>query len=238
MKKLLLLGISLMVISTQTVFAKTKRYDVESGIVTYTITSSGNIMGFRHESHGKKTLYFKEYGNVEVQESEEVSSTMGHTDREHILFKIEDGIAYSVNFQRKMITKQDISEMMQGRDMGKMGREMLKKMGGKKVGSGKVLGFPCEVWEVTGSKIWMYKGVTLRSESNIMGMMRKEEATKAKFDVSIPADKLKLPDYPTQSMDEMLEYQMGRTDRHGHGLNPEEIKQMKEMMKGMFGGKQ
>ncbi len=238
MKKLLLLGVSFVFISTQMLAAKTKRYDVESGIVTYTITGSGNIMGIRHEAHGKKTLYFEEYGNVEVQESEEVSSTMGHTDRQHNLFKIQDGIADSVNFQRKMITKQELSEMMQGKDMGKMGKEMLKGMGGKKIGHDKVLGYDCEVWEAMGSKIWMYKGVTLKVESNIMGMIRKEEATEAKFGVSIPADKLKLPDYPTQSMDEMLEYQPGKTDRHGEGLSPEEIKQMKEMMKGMFGGKQ
>jgi hypothetical protein len=237
MKKLLLLGVSFVFISTQMLDAKTERYEVESGIVHYTISGGGNIMGMRHESHGKKTLYFDEYGNVEVQEVEETSSTMGRTDRAHRLTKIEDKMIYSVDFKRKIITKQDISALMQGKNMSKMGKAMLKEMGGKKTGHDKVLGYDCEVWEVMGSRIWLYKGVPLKTVSNIMGMSHKEEATEAKFGVSIPSDKLKLPDYPTQTAEEMIQREMGQPDESGEGLNPEEIKQMQEMMKGMFGGK-
>ena len=114
---------------------------------------------------------------------------------------------------------------------------MMKSMGGKKVGKGEVLGLPCEVWEVTGTKRWFYKGITLKVEINIMGMTRKEEATEVKFGVSIPSEKLKLPDYPTQSMEEMIQHQMNKPGRGGHQQSPEELKAMKNMMKNMFKSK-
>jgi hypothetical protein len=237
MKKLLFLSLTFVFISTQILYASAKRYEVKSGMVNYTITGGGNMMGIKNETHGHKILYFEDYGNMEVEETEETATTMGHTEKWHRLMKIEDGMVYSVDFKEKVITKQDISKMMDGKDMSKMGKEMLKEMGGKKVGKGEVLGFPCEVWEVMGTKIWIHKGITLKIESNIMGMIHKEEATEVKFGVSIPSDKLKLPDYPTESMDEMIQRKMSQPGRGGHQPSPEEIKQMQEMMKGMFGGK-
>ncbi len=240
MKKLLVLTLSVAVLSTQVLYAKSKRYQIRSGIVHYTITGSGGIMGVKRESHGSKTLYFKDYGNIDVQESEETSSMMGHTDKHHQLVKIVDGMVYAVDFQRKVITKQDMRKMMKNKDLSKMGKDMLKEMGGKKVGSGKVLGYPCEIWEVMGTKLWIYKGVTLKIESNVMGMTHSEVATDAKFGVSIPDSKLTLPDYPTQSLNEMIEHEMNKPDAEGNRPSPEEMKQMKEMLKGlggMFGGK-
>ena len=239
MKKLLFLSLSIVFVSTQVLYAKTKRYEVKSGMVTYTITGGGNIMGIKHEAHGHKTLYFEDYGKVEVQETEETSSTMGHTEKEHRLVKIQDGMIYSVDYKRKMITQQNMSQLMKvnGKDMSKMGKEMLKEMGGKKVGNGKVLGLSCEVWEAKGMKMWIHKGVTLKLENNIMGMTRKEEATEVKFGVSIPSGKLKLPDYPTQSMEEMIQHQMSKPGRGGHQPSPEEIKAIQKMMKNMLGNK-
>ena len=236
MKKLLFLSLSFIFISTQVLFAKTKRYEVESGMVTYSIIGDGNIMGIKHEEHGQKTLYFEDYGNVEIQETKETTATMGHTDHQHRLVKIEDGIVYSVDYKNKIITKQDMSQLMQGKDMGKIGKEWIKKAGGKLVGKGEVLGYNCEIWEIMGTKIWMHKGITLKSESNIMGMTHKEEATEVKIGVSIPSEKLKLPDYPTQSLQQMIQHQMNKHNE-GHQPSPEEIKQMQKMMKNMFGNK-
>ncbi len=236
MKKLLFVSLSFVFLSTQVLYAKTKRYEVKSGMVTYAITGSGNIMGMKRETHGHRTLYFEDYGNVEVQETEETTRTMGRTEKEHRLVKIEDGMVYSVSYEPKIITKGDMSKI--NKDMTKMGKEMMKSMGGKKVGKGEVLGFPCEIWEVKGTKRWFYKGVTLKVEINIMGMVRKEEATEVKFGVSIPPEKLKLPDYPTMTMEEMIQLQMSKHGREGHQPSPEEIKAMQNMMKNMFKSKQ
>ncbi len=237
MKKLLFLIVSFVFISTQVLSAKTKRYEVESGRVLYTISGGGNMMGIKNEVHGHKSLYFEDYGNVEVQETETTSKMMGRPKKQHRLVKIQDGMVYSVDYQEKMITKQDMSQMMNGKDMSKMGKEWLKEMGAKKVGTGEVLGLPCEIWETMGTKIWTHKGVTLKIVSNIMGMVHKEEATEVKFGVSIPSAKLKLPDYPTQSMEEMIQKEMSKPGRDGHQPSPEEIKEMQKMMKNMFGNK-
>ncbi|RRS29855.1 MAG: hypothetical protein P794_09980 [Epsilonproteobacteria bacterium (ex Lamellibrachia satsuma)] len=246
MKKLLFLSFLFVFFSTQILYAKTKRYEVESGIVTYAITGGGDIMGMKNEISGHKTLYFEDYGNMEVQETEMTTIMMGRTEKHHELMKIQNGMIYSVDFEKKVIIKQDISKIMNNKDISKMGKEMLKEMGGKKISSGKVLGHLCEVWEMMGTKIWIHKGVTLKIESNIMGMMHKEEATEVKFGASIPAEKLKLPDYPIQSLNETmqqeLQKEMNSPDEEGDKPSPEEMKQMQEMMKNlgnMFGnGKQ
>ena len=160
---------------------------------------------------------------------------MGRTTKEHRLLKIQDGIVYSVDYKQKKIIKQDMSQFMNGKNMSKMGTENFKEMGGKKIGTGEVLGLSCEVWEMMGTKMWLHKGVTLKTESNIMGMTHKIEATEVNFGVSIPSDKLKLPDYPTQTAEEMIQHQMSKPGRGGNQPSPEEMKHMQEMMKKMFG---
>ncbi len=60
-----------------------------------------------------------------------------------------------------------------GESMKQTGKEMMIQMGGKKVGTDKVLGYPCDVWDLMGVKQCMYKGLPLKVESNIMGVILK-----------------------------------------------------------------
>ncbi len=71
-------------------------------------------------------------------------------------------------------------------------------MGGRKIGTDKVLGYTCDVWELMDTKQCIYKGVTLKVESNIMGMTNREIATETKFDIALSADDFKLPNFPVQ----------------------------------------
>jgi len=70
---------------------------------------------------------------------------------------------------------------------------MLKKMGGKKIGSDKVAGYSCDVWELMGTKQCLYKGIPLKIESDVMGIKSVEIATKAEFSTVTNKD-FKLPD--------------------------------------------
>lgn len=240
MKKLLFLTLTTVIVSVQASSPDTKRYEIKSGIVSYNISGGGNMMGVKNEMSGHKTLYFDDYGNIEIQETQESTKMMGHTSKNHTKTKIQNGTIYAVDFKDKMITKQNMSEMMQGKDMSKVGKEMMEQMGGKKTGKGKVLGFECEIWDYMGSKLWLYKGVLLKIESNIMGIKRTEEATEAKFNVSIPSDKLALPDYPMQSLEEMMQHKMQDSHSKDEKMqmpSPEEMQKMQEMMQNMFGGK-
>ncbi len=239
MKKFVLLTFSLLFL-TSALYAGAKRYNIKSGSVTYHTSTSGSIMGIGTQSEGTKTLYFTEYGNIEVQEATATSSTMGKQESTHTLSKFQNGMVYTVNFDRKTILKQDMSAMMGDKNMQAMGMDMLEQMGGKKIGSGKVLGYNCEIWEAMGSKMWFCKGVPLKLESSMMGIKTTEVATNVSFNKSIPKSKLTLPNYPVQTMDDMVQGELNKHDNQGDKPNPQQMQQVQELLKGLgglFGGK-
>jgi hypothetical protein len=240
---------------TSSLFADAKRYDVKSGIITYKIEGGGSILGVTTKTSGTQKLYFKDYGNIEMQEIDEQTTTMGTTTKSHTRTKIVHGTVYVVDEDEKQIIKKDITMLKEmdkkGTDIGAMGKDMLQKMGGKKVGKGKVLGYPCEIWEIMGSKIWIYKGVPLKTEANIMGFKHLEVATSAKFNINVPDKYFKLPDYPVLTVDAMMRKAQEEamqdektakpknTPAQQPQFSPEQMKQMQEMMQNlgkMFGG--
>jgi hypothetical protein len=245
MKKFLFFAIFI-AYTTSSLYANSKRYDIASGVVSYQTSTSGTLLGFGTNSKGSKTLYFKEYGNIEVQESRSSSSSMKESEESHSLTKFENGMVYVVDFRKKVIIKKDMRSLMEDKNMHAMGKDMLKKMGGKKIGSGKVLGYTCEIWEAMGSKMWLYKGVLLKLESNILGIHTTEIATKANFNTSIPDAKFSLPNYPIQTLNEMIQEQLQHSQPSSQPTPNipagEKIPKMEDIQKllkgvgGMFGG--
>lgn len=187
---------------TLTQAAQTKLYEIESGKISYEIKGSGNLMGTQTKSIGKKRLIFDDYGAKSLTEENKIQKTtvMGQTqtDKTHTMTYLKDATIYHVDFDNKKITRMENmgAMMMGGGDMSAKGKEMMQKMGGKMLGTDKVLGYECEVWELMGVKQCIYKGVTLKIESNMMGMKNVEIATEAEFDISVDEDDFKLPDFP------------------------------------------
>jgi hypothetical protein len=250
MKSIKILAVLLLFSATvSTLFADGKRYHVKSGIIEYQIDGGGSFLGMGSKTTGTQKIIFKDWGNVELNEEKSTSTTMGKTDTTHTMLKIDHGQVYSVDFERKIIIKQDSAmlKQMQGKDMSKMGKDMLESMGGKKVGNGKVLGYNCEIWELMGSKSWLYKGVPLKTESSMMGMKHNSIATKAKFNVSISDNDLKLPNFPLKTMEQLMQSEMDNNAQKNINTHkskkeesqmPQDLQQIKGMMKnlgGLFG---
>jgi hypothetical protein len=251
MKQIKLLAVLLLSLTlVSTLSAATKRYDVKSGIVKYKISGGGSILGVTTKMEGVSKLYFTNYGNLELHEERETTTTMGQTTTTHAIVKIVGDTVYSVDDDEKVIVKQQLGTLMdqnkEGKDLTVVGKEMMKEMGGKKIGTEKFLGYPCEVWELLGSKIWIYKGVPLKTESNFMGFKHTIIATEAKFGVKIPKEKFKLPDYPVKSINELFETMPKTEDAPANRKNtpppqmpsPQELQKMQEMMQNlgkMFG---
>jgi len=105
-----------------------------------------------------------------------------------------------------------------GKNIKESGEAMMKKMGGKKLGEAKVLGYTCIVWDLMGTKQCIYKGIPLKIESDIMGMKSTEIATKAEFDIAVSSDDFKLPDYSVYDFD---------IDRMMEGKEPKELDKSK-----------
>jgi len=187
---------------------KLKRYEVKSGIVKYKITIKGKVMGSIVTGSGTENLFFKNWGAIELVESKSTKTTKMHffgkekinSQNTHTISKLENGKSYSVDFKNATIYLQrdPMMELMKNTntDAGNSGKEMLKAMGGNKVGEERFLGYPCEIWDASGTKQWIYKGVTLKIESKIMGITTIKEAIQAKFNIPVSDSDFKLPNFP------------------------------------------
>ncbi|VAW22915.1 hypothetical protein MNBD_BACTEROID04-845 [hydrothermal vent metagenome] len=192
---------------------KLKRYDVKSGIVKYTTTISGKVLGGIITGSGTESLYFKDWGAIELKEEvSKQTTTMKFFGRKkiettstHVINKLDNGESYQADFDKKIIyLSRDVAmDMMKqsNTDAGEAGKSMLESMGGKKVGNETYQGYNCEVWEILNGKQWLYKGVMLKIDMKVLGIRTVTEATSAKFNVSVGDSNFKLPDFPIQKME-------------------------------------
>lgn len=209
--------------------AETKRYEVKSGIIEYTVSGSGNMMGIQTKTEGKSKILFKEWGNVELREDRVKSVIMGREEQTRQTSKIENGKVYVVDHSHKIIVQYDPSTLMRSehKDLVKSSKEMILSMGGKKVGEETIQGYKCEVWKTPQIKIWLHKGIMLKSEANIMGITHLTEAMNIILNTSVSDEDLKLPDFPIQTMEESMKNNNSEMPQ----MTPEQIQQMQEMMK-------
>lgn len=219
---------------------KLKRYDIKSGIVEYVTTTSGKVMGSTIDGSGTETLYFKDWGALELKESmlsqtttmKFLGNTSTETEETHTMVKLDNGESYSVDFNKETIyatrdlAMDMIMENQADGNAREIGESMLESMGGKKTGTEKFLGYTCDVWEIMGGKQWIHKGLMLKMEMNAMGISTKTEATSVKLDVSVPDDNFNLPDFPIQE----IETFMSNDDE-----SPYDAEEMEEGMKMMEG---
>lgn len=157
-----------------------KRYHVESGKVIYQIHSPGGS--------GTKTLIFDQYGRRESVH--ETVQKNGKTVKDQLTL-LNNGKAYTVDLLHN--TGMDISGRTGmamgmaaaggGNDMAASGKKMLETMGGRMVGHQNFLGKDCEKWELNTmgkTSLLIWKGLTLKTETSVMGMKTSETATSVK----------------------------------------------------------
>lgn len=231
MKKLYL--VIILIFCASSLFAQIKRYDMKSGIVEYEISGKGNVMGMTTTISGESKVFFKNYGALELSEEKTSQNIMGQQETNHDITKFENDTVYSVDFEEEVIYKQKISDSQKDMVIKETNEESLKNLGGKKIGTEKVAGFECDVWQLKNAKMSIYKGIPLKIESSAMGITQVQKAKLAKFNISVSADNLKLPNFPIKSQKAVMQSQM-------EGMSPEQKKMMQDMMKnmgGMFGNK-
>ncbi len=184
---------------------KVKRYTMKSGEVHYKIEGSGDIMGMKMSSSGKKSLYFRDYGGLMLQEEIQKKTTTGlgknTEETTHSMTKTDQLNIYKVSFdQKKIFVSSDFAAAAYlGKNMGDEAEKILTGFGGKKIGSDNVLGYSCTVWSVMGGKQCLYKNqVPLWMEVDIMGVKTRETAVSAKFNHRISDKHFTLPSYPVE----------------------------------------
>lgn len=197
MKQILILFLSLLLAIQVGAQQSAKRYALKSGKVEYKL--SGNTTG-------TKTIYFSDYGNkyYEHEQSETITKMFGIEDRSETdkITIIKDGHFWTIdNLTKKNyegnVPYSKLSNEMVGNmtepEQEKLADDILKSFGGQRLGKEKVLGYTCEKMSLIGSLIWIYKGISLKSESKVMGITANEVATIFEKDISVPASKFSPP---------------------------------------------
>jgi hypothetical protein len=182
-----------------------KKYEVKSGELRYLIEGSGNVMGAKMEEDGTKRLIFDQYGFREWTEEKSARRTevmgqvsLDRTDR--VIFRNGTKVQEADRIH-KTLREYEAPGMAQmvaaaRQNLAQMGEAFLKQMGGKRIGTDRVAGYPCELWRLPGVTQCLYKGVPLRIVTEVMGQRRSETAVEAKFDLPIDPQRYRVPAYP------------------------------------------
>lgn len=186
------------VISAQPSYNYQKRFQVKSGHVEYKLT--GQVTG-------KKSLWFDDFGSKYREEiiTEEVYKTRKTTEvvKNHSLSVFDGTYYYNVNMATMEGTQlhkdavPDFSVLGSGlndSEMEQLGEGLLSALGGKvEKKSETIMGRVCDVTNLMGATVHVYKGVTLKSYAKIGGVENLEEAVSFDESIKVSASKFQVP---------------------------------------------
>lgn len=168
-----------------------KKYGFKSAIVKI----STDMMGQKVES----TAYIDEYGAKECQKVKLNVPGMGSMESGTIS---KDGKTWSVNYTMKQVQEVDVNAADQP-NFYNLTDEAKEKYKIQSLGSEKFLDLDCEVYtletEAQGMtaklKVWCYKGLALKSVTDIGGMAITAAATEFKEDAMVLPQMFDVPKY-------------------------------------------
>lgn len=168
-----------------------KRYAVEKGMVTYKVSGI---------SSGTETIYWDQYGMREAKYTQTTSKMFGTASETNALMLLHGTTQYQIDLNTNSGTK-TVNHVLKGmveedENVGEVGKRMLESMGGNKTGEVDFLNKPCEVWEVSSmaATLYVWNYISLRSESNLMGLTQIIEAVEIQVDIDIPEEKFAIPE--------------------------------------------
>lgn len=151
---------------------------------------------------GTKKQYIGNYGMYERTE-DDFTVKMGEENRPvKQLVVRQDSIQYMVDLLEKVGTKSasQIEQLMPmmakftAEQKKNVNMELMRTMGGTKIGTETVLGKECEVYDVQGfMKVAMWQGLTLRSEMQMGGLTMTLTAKKLEMNPTLSLDMFEAP---------------------------------------------
>jgi hypothetical protein len=170
-----------------------KRYGIKSGVIEYTLSGS---------QEGTKTLYFDNWGMRQAEHTISILSVGGFTKNVNLLNIIDGEFQYIINVDVNSGTKKrnpilkEIEELKFEKSYGEFGEQILLKTGAVKIGVDKFLNKDCDIYEVknSGTKLWIWKWLALKSETIMGGVKINLTATKINENISVPLDKFAIPE--------------------------------------------
>lgn len=148
---------------------------------------------------GTETLYFDDYGRKEVHFNESDIDMMGVKQKSNTQTIMDGKFIYTIDKEKNTAQKMEnplYSMFSDEDDLKKVGEDIMKKMGGQKVGTETINGRECEIWEVQkmGGKIWVWKSISIKTVVNMMGMSITQEVESIETDIDVSPDLFKVPE--------------------------------------------
>ena len=197
MKKLLISALVLVIAFQVHAQNQEKKFLVKSGKIEMKLSGS---------TTGTKTIYFDDYGDKHYEHEKSVTEVkmFGITDRTekdviNIMNKNQFWTIDNIenNNSKGKLPYYDASREMYANmtdaEQKKFADDILRGFGGEKMGTEKVLGKTCEKLKVMGSYVWIYKGIALKMETNVMGIIANEVAVKFDENASVSSSYFQEP---------------------------------------------
>jgi hypothetical protein len=170
-----------------------KRYGIKSGVIEYLISGS---------QEGTKTLYFDSWGMRQAEYTRSVLSVGGFTKSLNLVNIIDGEFQYMINMDQNSGTKtrnpilKAIEQLKDQKGFNEFGEQMLLSIGANKIGSESFLDKDCDLYEMksTGTKLWVWEWITLKSETKSGGIDISLTATRINEGGSVPKEKFKIPE--------------------------------------------
>ncbi len=170
-----------------------KKFDIESGMVLYTVSGGGEITkDVNLTIQGKGKLRFKDWGVVALIEEdfEEITSgVLQNIETVQRCEKLEDKLRFDVDFKTQKIYER---KMPKGNFQKTMTRDLVK------TGQEEILGYTCDIWEGVGVRKCIYKGIPLLVEHYLLGNYYRKKASSITFGIDAVAADCTIPNYPIQ----------------------------------------
>jgi len=186
MKKLIFIFLIISIVLSAQDF---KRYAFKSGKVVYKSTGSMT---------GTETMYFDNYGMLEVKYTKASLNMMGIKQVTDTKVIMDGDWIYTINNNSGEATKMEnplYSLFPEGGDLEKASEDMMISMGGVKSGTETLLGKKCDIWKIEKlmSTIWIWRTIPIKTQVKMMGMNITNMATSVEVDIEVSPNEFKIP---------------------------------------------
>ncbi|HRP02827.1 MAG TPA: hypothetical protein PLE30_09290 [Candidatus Kapabacteria bacterium] len=185
-----------------------KNYKFKSIHIEYISTLGDSA----EHGNGSESFWLDDYGKLSYTHTKEYSIDISNNNQldssESIIITTPDSL-YSADMSEKIGTKQYIGYLVgigmnygmamaptfsenDTNDFNTMQR-FVKDNNGTWFDTDKILGKTCYVYELHGTKYWMYKRIILKTESNFYDIKSVKQAVKIEENITIPQSRFELP---------------------------------------------
>lgn len=195
MKNLIIVAFAIFCLNIQAQEAKT--YAIKSGYIKYQL--GGNTEGTRE-------LWWDDYGQktCETEKSTTTTKIFGikNTDEKHsttVIVKDKFWVADYVDNRGSNGTVpmyqegQEYVGNMTETEQQEFADEVLAGMGGEKLGTESLNGYKCDIIKLMGFKSWVYKGLVMKTEGKLLGIVTNEMFVDFKPNSTISSSKFNPP---------------------------------------------